>query len=79
MDIEEEDPSDSPFCNEREKTQKNNLPSCIHSDLEPAVCEWDYLQIKTPFRTFEKLCSFVEKDGDYFLGQETSSNKIIFL
>ena len=27
MDIEEEDPNDSPVCNEREKTDKNTLPS----------------------------------------------------
>lgn len=70
MDIEEEDPTDSPFCNEREKTEKNQLPSCVQNNLEPAACEWDYLQIKTPTDNFEKLCNFVEKDGDYFVGQD---------
>ena len=62
MDIEEEDPSDSPECNER----NDDLPSCRYNpDLNPKSCEWDYLQIKSKSKSFEKMCNYVEKDTDY--------------
>ena len=75
MDIEEEDPTDSPFCNEREKNAENQLPSCIEQGMSPQICEWDYLQVKTPFQSYSKLCNFVEKDGSYFIGQDLDAKK----
>ena len=53
--------------------------SCIESGQTPLPCEWDYLQIKTPFETFDKLCNFVEKDGSYFIGQEDYTYDDYFL
>lgn len=45
MDIEEEDPTDSPTCNER---TGDHLPSCIHSGLE-AKCEFKQPVLKLNF------------------------------
>lgn len=69
MDIEEEDPTDSPNCNERDG---DDLPTCSLPGRQAEECEWDYLQVATPSTLIsaKKLCNFVEKDDEYFVGQK---------